>query len=84
MLVFDLVLLLDLDVATSVKRCDGEDSFENEEFLNISKARREEINNISKRDMYLKKLQVQSTLFEETELDLIKDPHIYYERDLPF
>lgn len=30
----DLVLLLDLDVATSVKRCDGEDSFENEEFLN--------------------------------------------------
>ena len=30
----DLVLLLDLDVATSVKRCEGEDSFENEEFLN--------------------------------------------------
>ena len=30
----DLVLLLDLDVATSVKRCNGEDSFENEEFLN--------------------------------------------------
>ena len=30
----DLVLLLDLDVVTSVKRCDGEDSFENEEFLN--------------------------------------------------
>jgi len=30
----DLVLLLDLDVATSVKRCAGEDSFENEEFLN--------------------------------------------------
>lgn len=30
----DLVLLLDLDVATSVKRCDCEDSFENEEFLN--------------------------------------------------
>lgn len=30
----DLVLLLDLDVSTSVKRCEGEDSFENEEFLN--------------------------------------------------
>ena len=30
----DLVLLLDLDLKTSVDRCSGEDEFENEEFLN--------------------------------------------------
>lgn len=34
----DLVLLLDLDVKTSVSRCEGEDSFENEEFLRNVKA----------------------------------------------
>ena len=34
----DLVLLLDLDVKTSVSRTDGEDTFENEEFLTRVKA----------------------------------------------
>lgn len=33
----DLVLLLDLDLKTSVDRCSGEDEFENEEFLNTVK-----------------------------------------------
>lgn len=33
----DLVLLMDLDVTTSVSRCDKEDTFENEEFLTIVK-----------------------------------------------
>ena len=34
----DLVLLLDVDVKTSVNRCSKEDEFENEEFLNGVKA----------------------------------------------
>ncbi len=34
----DLVLLLDVDVKTSVNRCSKEDEFENEEFLNDVKA----------------------------------------------
>ena len=33
----DLVILLDLDLKTSVDRCSGEDEFENEEFLNTVK-----------------------------------------------
>lgn len=33
----DLVLLMDLDVATSVSRCGKEDTFENEEFLTVVK-----------------------------------------------
>ena len=34
----DLVLLLDVDVKTSVNRCSKEDEFENEEFLSNVKA----------------------------------------------
>ena len=56
----------------------------NEEFLELSKARREEINNVSKRRIYLDKLHVQSPLFEEQELDFLKEPCIDYELDLPF
>lgn len=57
---------------------------QNEEFLELSKARREEINNISKRRIYLDKLQVQSPLFEEPKLDFLKDSCMHYGPDLPF
>ena len=57
---------------------------QNEEFLKMSKARREEIDNTSKRTLYLNKLQVQSPLFEEPELDSLKEPCMYYGLDLPF
>lgn len=57
---------------------------QNEEFLALSKARREEINNISKRRIYLNKLQLQSPLFEEPELDFLNEPCMCYELDLPF
>ena len=57
---------------------------QNEEFLELSKARREEINDTSKRTLYLEKLQAQSSLFEENEFDTLKEPCLYYGRDLPF
>lgn len=50
----------------------------------MSKARREEIDNTSKRTLYLNKFQVQSPLFEEPELDSLKEPCMYYGLDLPF
>ena len=57
---------------------------QNEDFLKLSKARREEINNISKRKIYLDKLQVQSPLLEEPEFRFLNEPYGYYELDLPF
>ena len=57
---------------------------QNEEFLKMSKARREEINDTSKRTLYLEKLQKQAQLFEENEIMSFKEPCIYYGQDLPF
>ena len=56
----------------------------NEEFLELGKARREEINSIATRRIYLDKLQLQSPLSEEHELDFLNEPCIGYELDLPF
>ena len=53
-------------------------------FLEMSKARREELNSMAKRKVYLDKLQMQSPLFEEQKLDFLKEPGFYYEQDLPF
>ena len=50
----------------------------------MSKARREEINDTSKRTLYLEKLQKQAQLFEENEIMSFKEPCIYYGQDLPF
>ena len=57
---------------------------QNEEFLEMSKARREEINDTSKRTLYLEKLQKQAQLFEDKEIQVIKDSFVEYGRDLPF
>lgn len=56
---------------------------QNIEFLELSKARREEINDISKRRLYLDKLQVQSPLFDVPDSDLLNEPCPYYGCDLP-
>ena len=57
---------------------------QNEVFLKMSKARREEINDISKRTLYLEKLQKQAHLFENNEIQVLNEPFVEYEQDLPF
>lgn len=56
----------------------------NEEFLEMSKARREEINDISKRTLFLEKLQKQAQLFEGKEIQPLNEPLVEYGQDLPF
>lgn len=56
----------------------------NDEFLELSKARREEINDISKRTLYLEKLQKQAQIFEDNEIQAINEPFVEYGQDLPF
>ena len=56
----------------------------NVEFLELSKARREEIDDISKRRLYLDKLQGQSPVFEESGLNFLNEPCVCYPLDLPF
>lgn len=53
-------------------------------FLEMSKARREEINDTSKRTLYLEKLQKQVQLFEDKEIQVLNEPLIEYSLDLPF
>ncbi len=57
---------------------------QNEEFLELSKARREEINDTSKCTLYLEKLQKQVQLFEDKEISVLNEPLIEYGQDLPF
>ena len=53
----------------------------NETFLKLSRARREEINNISKRAVYLEKLHIQSS---HLHIDCLEEPCAQYGQDLPF
>lgn len=53
-------------------------------FLKISKARREELDNISLRIEYLAKLQKQAKLFEDKEIRVLSEPPVYYDAELPF
>ena len=57
---------------------------QNEEFLKISKARREEINDTSKRTLYLEKLQKQAQLFEDEDIQVLHEPFVAYGQDLLF
>ena len=52
--------------------------------MELSKARREEINDISKRTLYLEKLQKQAQIFEDNEIQAINEPSVEYRIDLPF
>lgn len=57
---------------------------QNDEFLELSKARREEINDHSKHTLYLEKLQKQAQLFEDNEIQVLYEPCAEYGQDLPF
>ena len=57
---------------------------QNDEFLELSKARREEINDASKRSLYLEKLQKQAQLFENKEIQAFYEPCAEYVQELPF
>ena len=50
----------------------------------MSKARREEINDISKHILYLEKLQKQAQLFEDNEIQVVNEPFVEYGQELPF
>lgn len=55
-----------------------------EQFLEMSKARREELNDYSRRDFYLNKLQKQAKLFQDSEIRVIGEQRPQYDRELPF
>ena len=57
---------------------------QSEKFLEISKARREELNNISVRNDYLARLQKQAKLFEDNDIRVLRDERVYYGPELPF
>ena len=55
-----------------------------EEFLELSKARREELNKVGNREIYLSKLQKQAQLFDNNDIKIINEPFVDYGQDLPF
>lgn len=54
------------------------------DFLQISKARRMEIDDLTSRKAFLEKLQKQSPVFVEREFDFLQDECVSYGVDLPF
>ena len=56
----------------------------NEQFLELSKARREEINTLSVRTDYLERLQKQAKLFKDNEVRVLNEKTFYYSQELPF
>ena len=57
---------------------------QSEKFLELSKARREELNSYAIRAEYLDKLQKQAKLFEDKDIRVLSEPQVYYGLDLPF
>ena len=57
---------------------------QHEEFLELSKARREELNKVGNREIYLSKLQKQAQLFDNNDIKIINEPFLDYGLDLPF
>lgn len=55
-----------------------------EDFLTISKNRRQEIDDYNKRIEYLEKLQKQAKLFSETQKNILSDASFLYSAELPF
>ncbi len=55
-----------------------------EKFLELSRARREELNSMSIRMDYLDRLQKQAKLFEDKEVRVLKEKAAYYGPELPF
>ena len=57
---------------------------QSEDFLNISKARKEEITDREKVVEYLERLQKQAKLFEDKEIRVLGEGTTYYGSELPF
>ncbi|MBQ4390085.1 MAG: site-specific DNA-methyltransferase [Bacteroidales bacterium] len=55
-----------------------------EKFLEISKARREELNSINRRGEILEKLEKQAKLFQDSDIRVLCEPEAYYGPELPF
>ena len=55
-----------------------------EEFLEMSKARREELNSINRRREILEKLEKQAKLFQDSDIRVLCEPEAYYGPELPF
>jgi site-specific DNA-methyltransferase (adenine-specific) len=55
-----------------------------EQFLEISKARREELNKIERRRELLDKLEKQAKLFQDSDIRVLCEPEPYYGPELPF
>ena len=55
-----------------------------EEFLELSKVRREELNDFSRRDYYINKLEQQAKLFQDKDIRVVGEPDLIYTRSLPF
>ena len=80
----DFVALLKSGIAATLldRRFLGID--QSEQFLELSKARREELNDVKKRMEYLDRLQKQAKIFEDNEVRVLNEKKIFYEPDLPF
>ena len=57
---------------------------QSEKFLELSKARREELNDVKKRIEYIDRLQKQAKLFVDNEVRVLNDKQCYYGPELPF
>ena len=57
---------------------------QSEDFLNLSKARKEEITDRRKVTEYLERLQKQAKLFEDKEIRVLGEDVPYYGSELPF
>lgn len=57
---------------------------QDENFLKIGIARKQEISSIAKTKEYLDKLQKQARLFTDKDIRVFNDPAFSYDRDLPF
>ena len=55
-----------------------------EQFLQISKARKEEIDTPSKRQEYIKRLEKQARLFQDKDIRVLEEQEIDYGPELPF
>ncbi len=55
-----------------------------EQFLEMSMARREELNDYCRRDFYLNKLQKQAKLFQDSNIRVVGEQGLHYGRELPF
>ena len=55
-----------------------------EKFLEISKARCEELNSIKRRAEILEKLEKQTKLFQDSDIRVLYEPEVYYGPGLPF